>query len=1098
MMALMEQFLRVAGAAQPQAAIWQLLAQDKALVARSQTLLDQILARPTPTATSDLGAATADGGLVMTPERLWCLVAALASTIAQQLAQQASDRKAVLAQGQRKRNEDEVEDDDEDDEDTHEAEAAVAAARAVRGSTSWHLVEVLAATNVGLGTFLQYFTSLFDRLLLDPELLEVATQLKEDFTIATVLFEKYKGFWQQELAQNAAMTTTTQQRELDRRLHDAGWLVFILAKRRLAARFAGLGQLYCLLLAVLHVVFCMRAKLWRSPSVETEVAATLSALGAASAKASSSDASVIVATQVLTKLCSQPKVEEQDVLKAVTQVEALVEQLCQEGVLEAASTSANGHQHYAMESSHSPKEVSVWTSSVLEANIKRLSELYRAQEVAMCGCLDERFYLDEEVRQKIIKTTASPTSQPPTPADGRGTPAAPPQRIPISVNNRLGSPPLTPRRRESRNGPGTPGPPPSPFTTHSWQWNGSSPSPSINLSRTPTRSYLAHAGAQSPFVMQTPVTAAVETSNWVRDTLSSANAFVTPQLRMFFKECTHDPTEHIAQILQELSLKLLSSRRQLNPGLALPAMGDGAAQASGKNEENSAPGAGEEYSEVDGSLKKTKNFGVALFYRVLESLLISERNRLHSSNFSSLLNNETFISSLFACSLEVVLKAHSLITLSFPFLLDTVGVNAFDFGKIIESFVKHVPKLPTTLKRHMRDLEQLILDSLAWKSDSALYSLLPESSPNAPTPASVPAGRVSVLQLFFRKVLSLAASRIHKLGTMLELDAKILNQTWTAIKECLSVQHHLMKDRHLDQIILCSIYGVCKVNHVKPEVTFKRIIDSYKKLQTPQWAAHYNWPTVIGSGRQAGDIIRNIKLDDDSRGDIIKFYNKCYIPTMKVFLLQFQLQEKQQAAADAAANKASASIATLDDSENTAAPDNCRKDAIVTASTSDAEIVAEAAANAVEKFIQTTQGPKTPNRRGPMQNRMGTLSSPPPLFGSPKASLQLFTSTEVEALPVSVQHTSPKRVLTSNIFMSPLQQARLHHRAQLTPRSHALYAFGESPSRDLALINRAVNTDRAPRPTLAVATDSTPASASGTVTPSSSTASTPNAKRRRL
>ena len=36
---------------------------------------------------------------------------------------------------------------------------------------------------------------------------------------------------------------------------------------------------------------------------------------------------------------------------------------------------------------------------------------------------------------------------------------------------------------------------------------------------------------------------------------------------------------------------------------------------------------------------------------------------------------------------------------------------------------------------------------------------------------------------------------------------------------------------HTTQVILCAIYGVCKINQVKPEVTFKRIIEGYKQIR---------------------------------------------------------------------------------------------------------------------------------------------------------------------------------------------------------------------------------------------------------------------------
>ncbi len=46
-----------------------------------------------------------------------------------------------------------------------------------------------------------------------------------------------------------------------------------------------------------------------------------------------------------------------------------------------------------------------------------------------------------------------------------------------------------------------------------------------------------------------------------------------------------------------------------------------------------------------------------------------------------------------------MLKAHSLITLAFSFLLEVVHVYAYDVANVLESFVKHVPSpgLPSSI-----------------------------------------------------------------------------------------------------------------------------------------------------------------------------------------------------------------------------------------------------------------------------------------------------------------------------------------------------------------------------------------------------------------
>ena len=51
------------------------------------------------------------------------------------------------------------------------------------------------------------------------------------------------------------------------------------------------------------------------------------------------------------------------------------------------------------------------------------------------------------------------------------------------------------------------------------------------------------------------------------------------------------------------------------------------------------------------------------------------------------------------------------------------------------------------------------------------------------------------------------------------------------VAEAVYEHTHLLYNRHLDQVILCAVYGVCKVNKIT--MPFKNIINQYKKLKEP-------------------------------------------------------------------------------------------------------------------------------------------------------------------------------------------------------------------------------------------------------------------------
>ncbi|ETK73173.1 hypothetical protein F441_20302 [Phytophthora nicotianae CJ01A1] len=1011
---------------------------DAHLLQTSQTLYDQILPSAPVIGVDESNARSKESE----PDKIWALVAVVATRMTQEVKQEQAEEEQCST--------------------------------SVQTKLEWHLVDLLAEAGVGLQEFLLYLTSLFNRLLLEPELLAATTLLKEEFTIATLLFEKYRVLWEAlvpkkrtqslfpsdpEPESDAEQNTELKTRTRRRKLFEGGWLLFLLAKRRLDAHYSGLGQLYHLLLATLHLVLANAQA--SQATVEAEVAAALSAMGAlGDGKASpvKSGAGVKTSAQILEALCAAPKVDPADVSRASEHLGLVLQQLRDEQVLQKP------------EDEHNVLSMALFSDDVLEANVARLSDKYKDDYLDGCGKLDERFFLDARIRRIIMGASANAQADSgDSSADSSGSRSTARTMLsPVRRNmlaRRRDSNPTTPATRGMMTPPrhrqqtfparGLNSP-----LMHSWQWQGSPGGPRFGVSPRP-----------SPGSMRTPVTAAVETNNWVRETLSSTMLTpVTPQLCRFFSDCTVDPTERITRVLHEHSELLLSAR---NTGRVTAGRVRSTATLVIDDQEDDADENGNTRnvpfpSGVDDSLRRTKNLTIVLFYRVLEPLLQSERERLRNNDFSKLLNNEVFLAALFACSAEVVLKAHSLITISYPFLLEHLHVNAFHFVTTSESFVKYAPKLPSALKKHMGDVKNRILDSAVWRSDSALYQLLkaPSSAPSTPsladrlngdgTATSSPVGHAPVLRLFFRMVLSRAASRIYELCNILGLDSTDQNQIWTAVKECITSHQYLLRDRHLDLIVLCNIYAVCKVSRgpnisqAAATMSFKRLLACYKQLnrQTP------------GSGE---GVTHGILLEDEkSRGDIIKFYNRCYIAPMKVFILQFQCHESQMAAADAVVAEASGTPQTLTPGF-TPRREGSNGTMGLSASSSDAESIARAASEAVQKLFQTHNNSSSTNDRSsvlpstpPRPNRRGMRS---PFVSSPAVSaLQMFTSAEVQTLPVSMNQTSPKRVKSSNVFMSPLQQVRLDRRSELTPRSHALYAIGESPARDLALINRAVNT----------------------------------------
>ena len=68
------------------------------------------------------------------------------------------------------------------------------------------------------------------------------------------------------------------------------------------------------------------------------------------------------------------------------------------------------------------------------------------------------------------------------------------------------------------------------------------------------------------------------------------------------------------------------------------------------------------------------------------------------------------------------------------------------------------------------------------------------------------------LCIFFRKVYHVAHLRLDFLCHTLEIAEDVKRKIWTAFEYTIRQQTDLMRDRHLDQLLMCSLYIVCKVN----------------------------------------------------------------------------------------------------------------------------------------------------------------------------------------------------------------------------------------------------------------------------------------------
>ncbi|XP_011313667.1 retinoblastoma-like protein 1 isoform X2 [Fopius arisanus] len=429
--------------------------------------------------------------------------------------------------------------------------------------------------------------------------------------------------------------------------------------------------------------------------------------------------------------------------------------------------------------------------------------------------------------------------------------------------------------------------------------------------------------------------------------------------------------------------------------------------------------------------KKRLILAQTLFYKVLEMILTDEKKIKPDYDITNLLTNEVFLQCLFACCLEIVIWSYKNKDRTFPWILNALKVEPYNFYKVIEVIVR-AQHLARDIVKHLNDIEEKILEYQAWKSNSPLWQAIentPGSVPsceevslpgtldsvdsNAPeqplpvcrrivldrgtphhdvhqSPISTASerfqspgatsgvakkrlftdstGRISgqsllkdkiphkvmidgssrvylavsqldqssnssrknsltsnvtreptkprktgSVALFFRKFYILGSIRMQTLCSSLAVnDVDLKKKIWTIFEYSIKDRTELMKDRHLDQILMCAVYVVCKLAQIERN-TFTEIMRCYRFQ--PQAESHIYRSVLISKANRSdrntidnephsvnGDVESSVEnqsnnapptpsnmagtsqtFGDEIRGDLIKFYNAVYVPKVKEF-----------------------------------------------------------------------------------------------------------------------------------------------------------------------------------------------------------------------
>ncbi|KAM9759766.1 retinoblastoma-like protein 1 [Menidia menidia] len=557
-------------------------------------------------------------------------------------------------------------------------------------------------------------------------------------------------------------------------------------------------------------------------------------------------------------------------------------------------------------------------------------------------------------------------------------------------------------------------------------------------------------------LLVTPVSSATQSVSRLQSMVAGLRAAPSEQLMQNFKSCSRDPTESILARVKTLGQTFKEHYT---------------------NDSEDTPG-----SHIDFAENRLK-LAEILYYKILENVLVQETKRLQGRDMSVLLEQDIFHCSLMACCLEVVLFSYSS-QRTFPWIINIFKLAPFYFFKVIEVFIRSEEGLSRDMVKHLNSIEEQVLESRAWKADSAMWSALqaagnkvptveevnfsssldtgsgsnsggqshlplvahspiihprirefrsglgsarkevppsplsvhdrysspaagsakrrlfgddPPAPPAAQTPSGSPlpspakrltfgsggstlkiggqGGQTSILSiplqgmgsdrtitlipvqscdssnvvtaqflltaspsrptaaaltsepqtgggrprrtgslaLFFRKVYHLASVRLRDLCLKLDISSELRGKIWTCFEHSLVHSTDLMKERHLDQLLLCSIYIISKIT--KEAHTFQDIMKCYRSQ--PQASSHVYRSVLLRRAPREQSVDENMEVDsvsggesaeksnqlpgdansdhsgEEERGDLIQFYNTVFVLRMKSFALRYATHDNR-------------------------------------------------------------------------------------------------------------------------------------------------------------------------------------------------------------
>ena len=374
-----------------------------------------------------------------------------------------------------------------------------------------------------------------------------------------------------------------------------------------------------------------------------------------------------------------------------------------------------------------------------------------------------------------------------------------------------------------------------------------------------------YGGGAAQASTRTPITRMMESVSWLTTTFSALSPAPSRALVAYFSTLSPNPLPPLQALVASLHAKVVIH----------------------------------DLSSLTPSSSSKRDLALRIYWLVVEQMT-GEAKGSPSTAPPAWLVKRSFHSALLCICFELIFHAYRHALLCFPHTLATFQLSYFEYLRALDVALKWLPTLPSSLKAHLSDIAVSIIERHAWEKgekavemmkDEAIRARVEREMRAALHSGSKPAGKdaeradaapltapsspmspeLYALLSLYRKLFSLCAERLSYLSSDLALSLSTRQQqaTWALLTEALLVHPSLLFHRHVDSLLLCSLYTLAvKICH--SPLDFRRIVHCY----LARWEV------------QATPVIRAIEgLHPPATCDIIQLYNDVFIGTVKDFAL---------------------------------------------------------------------------------------------------------------------------------------------------------------------------------------------------------------------